>query len=363
MKAGKVNKQFLIIVLILSIIGFITFYSASLSLIAKDQSLEFALGKQGISLILGFILMYICFKIPIPFFKRYHWLLMAGAIVLNLLVLIPEIALNHGGATRWLSIGGMTFQPSELLKFAYIISLSSILSTKTLDSFRKVIVNFILPSLPVAFILSFVQSDHDTLFVILFTGIVILFVYGVKLRYILYLLLIGALAFSVIAMNRPYIKQRIMTYVYPEKVDSNARYQIKQSLIAIGAGGFWGRGLGQSVQKFSYLPEPTNDSIFAVGAEEFGFVGTSILILVYILFAMFGFRIASKSHDNFSRLVASGLVILVVTESFMNISAMLGLIPLSGMPLLFVSHGGSALIVVLAEMGIILNVSKHIRKQ
>ena len=199
----------------------------------------------------------------------------------------------------------------------------------------------------------------DTLVVISITGIIMFFISGGRIRDILLLFLIMSLALSVIIMSKPYIVNRIKTFLNPTLDSQQVGYQVQQSLIAIGSGELTGRGFGQSVQKFKYLPEPIGDSVFAVQAEEFGFLGSIILIILFLLFIFSSFRIASRSEDVFARLVSSGIAILIIIESFMNISSMLGIIPISGMPLLFISHGGTALIVILSATGIIANISKY----
>jgi cell division protein FtsW len=158
---------------------------------------------------------------------------------------------------------------------------------------------------------------------------------------------------------RPYARQRILTFFDSTINSQGSGYQIQQSLIAIGSGGFTGRGFGQSIQKFNYLPEPIGDSIFAVQAEEFGFIGSFALIIIFLLFIIKSIKISIRTEDNFGRLLVLGIGILIIVESFMNISSMLGIIPLSGMPLLFISHGGTAIIITLAAVGIIANVSKY----
>ena len=160
-------------------------------------------------------------------------------------------------------------------------------------------------------------------------------------------------------MVRPYAYQRVETFLQGNSDARGSGYQINQSLIAIGSGGITGRGFGQSIQKFGYLPQPTDDSIFAVAGEEFGFVGGITLIILYLLVAASSFRIASRTNDLFGAMTAVGIGTLIVTESFLNMSAMLGLVPLSGVPLLFVSHGGTALIIILAAAGIVANISKY----
>jgi cell division protein FtsW len=164
-----------------------------------------------------------------------------------------------------------------------------------------------------------------------------------------------------VIITRPYALERVKTFFNNGSDAQGAGYQINQSLIAIGSGQMGGRGFGQSIQKFGYLPQPTDDSIFAVTAEEFGFVGSVALILLYLLFAVSSFRIGTRARDAFGGFVAIGIAILIIAESFLNIAAMLGLVPLSGVPLLFVSHGGTALIITLGAAGIIANVSKYSR--
>jgi cell division protein FtsW len=158
---------------------------------------------------------------------------------------------------------------------------------------------------------------------------------------------------------RPYALERVKTFFDHNQDVRGAGYQINQSLIAIGSGQFTGRGFGQSIQKFGYLPQPTDDSVFAVAAEEFGFIGSMGLLILYLLFAASAFRISTRAPDIFGGLLAAGIAILIITESFMNMAAMLGLVPLSGIPLLFVSHGGTALIVTLMTAGIVANISKY----
>jgi cell division protein FtsW len=171
--------------------------------------------------------------------------------------------------------------------------------------------------------------------------------------------LIGIIFLAGLAYSRPYIFDRIETFIKPGEDLQGSSYQLNQSLIAIGSGQIFGRGFGQSVQKFNYLPEPIGDSIFAVAAEEWGFVGSTVLIFLFLAFAIRGLKIATWSSDIFGGLLATGIVILITVQSLVNIASMLGVFPLTGMPLLFVSHGGTALFFAMAEVGIILNISKQ----
>ena len=166
---------------------------------------------------------------------------------------------------------------------------------------------------------------------------------GGKWRHLAVIILLGIAFLSVATLTRPYIKDRIITYLNPQNDLLGASYQINQSLIAIGAGGVTGRGFGQSVQKFSFLPQPIGDSIFSVAAEEFGFIGAIVILLFFTLYGLIGLKIASSASNTFGRLLATGIVILVISQSFINIGAMIGILPLTGIPLVFFSQGGSAL--------------------
>ncbi len=360
-KSLKIDKLFLISVSLLTIIGFLIFSSASLGLLAKDGASFSSIAiKQLIGLIAGCIAFFVMSKIPYKNLKKYSFYIFVFAIFINILLFIPIFSLNHGGASRWIDLGFITFQPSEFLKIAFIIYLSAWLS-----SVKEKITTFqsgILPYLFITFILSLLllsQSDTDTLVVIAGTGIAMLFAAGARIKYLFILGFVLLSLVSAVAYFRPYARQRIMTFINPSSDPRGSGYQIQQSLIAIGSGRYTGRGFGQSIQKFNYLPEPIGDSIFAVGAEEFGFVGSVGLILLFLFFLFKTIKISVHAQDNFGGLMVLGIAILITIESYMNICSMLGIIPLSGMPLLFVSHGGTALIITLAATGIIANVSKY----
>lgn len=282
------------------------------------------------------------------------------AIGVNILLFIPQFTFFHGGASRWLDVGPLTFQPSELLKIAFIIYIAAWIqhSKDKIHHIKRGLIPYLI-MVGVLGVLLLAQKDTDTFVIIAFTGMIMFVVAGMPIRHVLLAGLAMALIVVSVIVFRPYALKRVQTYFDRASDTQGAGYQINQSLIAIGSGQVTGRGFGQSIQKFGYLPQPTDDSIFAVAAEEFGFIGSVILILLYVLFAASSFRIASHAPDVFGGFVAVGFAVLVITESFMNIAAMLGLVPLSGMPLLFVSHGGSALIITLAAAGVVANVSKY----
>jgi cell division protein FtsW len=311
-------------------------------------------------LAIGVGLFYLFSKIRYAWWRKTALFILIGAIGINLLLFIPGLALYHGGASRWIDIGFTTFQPSEFLKIAFIIYLAAWIHFA--KDRVKTLKWGILPYIVIMSVLGallLVQSDTDTLIIIAFTGLVMLVIAGVPLRHIAMAGLLLAILVGGVIWFRPYALERVKVFLNPEINANGSGYQINQSMIAIGSGGVFGRGFGQSIQKFGYLPQPTDDSIFAVAAEEFGFVGTTLLIALYCCFAVSAFRVGTRAADPFGAMLAVGIAVLVITESFLNMAAMLGLVPLSGVPLLFVSHGGTALIITLVAAGMVANVSKN----
>lgn len=358
---SKIDKPFLLSVSILIVAGFFIFSSASLGLLAKNgvKYSSVAFSQTVLGLFMGSIAMLITSRLNYKIWKKYAFYLLIGAIILNILVLIPGIGFEHGGARRWFVIGGVSLQPSELLKLGFIIYFAA--WAGGMKSKMKTLKYGFLPLMilfSIAAGLLLVQPDTDNLMMIIFSGMAMFLAGGGRWRYIFLLMIVGIMGIAVLAFTRPYVMQRITTFMHPENNAQGSGYQIQQSLIAIGSGGITGRGFGQSIQKFNFLPEPIGDSIFAVQAEEFGFVGSATLILLYVIFATRGLKIASRVNDPFGRLIVVGIVIMIVAQAFLNIGAMLGVLPLSGITLPFVSHGGTSLFITLLEVGIILSISK-----
>ncbi|MBX4189534.1 putative lipid II flippase FtsW [Candidatus Parcubacteria bacterium] len=357
----KVDKPFLVSVIILIIAGFFIFSSASLGLLAKSgsQYSSVTFSQTFLGLFLGSLAMMLFSRLDYKIWRKYAFHLLAFSILLNILVLIPHVGFEHGGARRWFVIGSLSFQPSELMKLAFVIYFAAWAAGKK-DKIQTFKYGFapLLALFAICGGLLLKQPDTDNFMMIIFSGIAIYLAAGGKWRYVLGLAAIGAIGLVGLALTRPYVMQRITTFVHPENNAQGSSYQIQQSLIAIGSGGFTGRGFGQSIQKFNFLPEPIGDSIFAVEAEEFGFVGAVTLILLFVFFSTRGLKIASRVTDPFGRLLVVGIVIMIVAQAFVNIGAMLGVLPLSGITLPFVSHGGTSLFITLLEVGIILSISK-----
>ena len=361
----KGDKIFLASVAALSVVGFIIFLSASMGLLARDgATFEIVALKQLIlGLGLGTIGLIVTYNIPYTFWRKHAFYILVISLIATLLVFIPGLGFSAGGATRWVQISFITFQPAELLKIGFIIYFAAWIS-----GVKNQMSTWWWGFLPLVILLGIIgfilmlQPDTDTFMIIGATGAVMFFAAGARWVHVFTMAVGGMGCLGLVAYMRPYIRERIFTFLNPAEGALDASYQIQQSLIAIGSGGFAGRGFGQSIQKFNFLPEPIGDSIFAVAAEEFGFLGSVGLIFLFLFFTYHGFKIAIHAPDQFSRMLVLGIVFLIITQSFLNIGAMLGVIPLAGTPLLFVSHGGTALMVALTEIGIILNVSKSARK-
>lgn len=358
------DRILMITLAVLVIGGFFVFLSASLGLFASDPAQfsqsarsQFLLGLCG-----GFAALLIGMKIPYRFWRRTSLALFLIALGMTLLVFVPHIGMSLNGARRWIDLGPFTFQPAELLKIAYILYLATWFSKakNRVDDLRYGLLPFVIVTGLAGATLLF-QPDNGTFLIIALTGFAMFVAAGMRLRDLALLALVGALGIAAIVATRPYVVDRVTTFLHPNDDSQGAGYQIQQSLLAVGAGETFGRGFGQSIQKFGKLPEPTSDAIFSVFAEEFGFVGSVVLIGTYLVFALRGFWVAARTPDLFGGLVAVGIVTLFALQSFVNIGAMLGVMPLTGEPLVFVSHGGSALLVALAGAGILLSVSKSVR--
>lgn len=357
-----VDRQFLIIVSILTVVGFIIFYSASLGVLAKSDALfsSVIFSQSTLGLLLGFIAMVLVMRLDYKIWRKWAFALLVLGVLSTLLV-FTKLGLAHGGARRWIIIAGQSFQPSELLKLAFVIYFSAWAARA-----KGKIKNFKEGFLPLCGLLVIIgalllkQPDTDTYAMIVFAGLAIYIAAGGRWKFVFISIVVGVLALGALAFERPYLMQRLNTFWNPQSDALGASYQAQQSLIAIGSGGFFGRGFGQSVQKFNYLPEPMGDSIFAVLSEEWGFLGAIVIIGLFVFFAIRGLKLASLTPDTFGRLLIVGLVIMIIAQAFVNIGAMLGVLPLSGITLPFVSHGGTSLFFTLLEAGIILSVSRSV---
>lgn len=361
---GKVDKYFLIITLTLAIAGLFVFGSASLGVLATNH-LKFttvAINQFLLGFCMGLLGLFLASRVDYKKWRSLSPIIFIVAVVLTLLVFAPMIGIEYNGANRWIGAFGFSFQPGELLKIAYVFLLAAIFA-KHKDKVKEVRYG-LLPFLAVTGVVGaifFLQPDNDTFLMTFAAGLCIYLVAGGKWQHIILLVVMCVMALGAVFYFRPYVKDRILTFINPAADPLSSGWQIQQSLIAIGSGGFLGKGFGQSTQKFGFLPEPIGDSIFAVASEEFGFLGSVSIVVLFLFFILRGLKIASGTEDTFGRLIVVGIVILIGSGSFINIASMLGLMPLSGTPLVFISHGGTALFLALCQTGVIINVSRKKR--
>jgi cell division protein FtsW len=358
----SVDLVLLSLIAILVIMGFFIFTSASLGLLAREGASfsSVAFNQFFLGIIGGSAALLITSNVYYRNWRQYAFYIFIAGIILTLAVFIPGLGMSHGGATRWIDVGFTTFQPSEFLKIAFVIYVASLFSGthRQIESWRYGLLPF-LGVMTVVGVVMLALPDTDTFMIMAGAGIAMFITAGARWRHIGALFAAGAILLLIVASTRPYVMDRFTTFLHPERDPQGSGYQIQQSLIAVGSGGLMGRGYGQSIQKFEYLPEPIGDSVFAVYAEEFGFLGSTLLVLLLSAFTFRGFKIATEAEDLFGMLLVVGFMTIIVSQAFLNIAAMLGIAPLSGLPLPFISHGGTALVATLASLGIVLNVSKY----
>ena len=374
----KIDRLLLIVVGALLVLGVVILsgVSASFSQEKFGNTTYFLFHQLLMGIIPGLIIGFIIFRLKLETLKKLSPYLIGVAILSMLAVFIPGLGIVSGGAPRWMNLGFATFQPSELLKFTFIIYLAAWLINpakreKFIKDYKQIgkslrhrIINELLGLVPfllvigVVIILLVFQNDMSTLMVILGTAIVMYFIAMTPVWHSLLVVLLcsgGALLF--IRMF-PFRMKRILVFLNPNADPMGVGYQIKQIIIAVGSGGIFGLGLGASVQKFGFIPQTMADSIFAIYAEEAGFVGCFVLIFLYLFLLRRGFLIFKRSKDNFSKFIAVGISFWLCFQGFFNMGAMIGLLPLTGIPLPFISYGGSHIIAELAAIGLLLNISK-----
>jgi len=359
----KLARNLWIITLILIAFGLLALISAS-SVQGQEKyndPLYFVKKQITRGLLLGLILAFLASKIDLYFLKKISSFLLIFNIILLLLCFIPQFSYtNETMARRWLRIGGFSFQPSELLKITYPLFLASILSSASLRQRRKILGKpfiYFLLSLSIIGLIIIKQPATGSLTVL---GLSSLAMYlSASMSWLQFLLTsgLGALTLFYYIMKTPYRKERIFSFLSPEKDPLGTGYHIIQSLTGIGLGGLLGVGFGNSIQKFNYLPESHTDAIFSIIAEEFGFIGSLALLILFIVFVWIGIKISQKSHDKFLKYLALGLTCNIGFEAFVNIAAMCQLLPMTGIPLPFISYGGSAMIINLISVGFLTNIA------
>lgn len=357
---GRPDYLIVFSILFLVIFGLVMLASASshLGKTKFDDSYYYLKHQLLFGFLLGVFGFFAGYKIYYRNYEKMAVVMMAISIALLVLVFTP-LGFSSGGADRWLKIGPVSFQPSELLKITFIIYLAAWLGSgsERNRNFWHGFVPFLIFSAIVAGLLV-KQPATSTVVILMLTALIIYFVSGAKWSYIFGTLGAGLLALVLIIYITPYRFNRIMNFINSESNPLSGGYHINQAKIAIGSGGIWGVGYGQSTTKIKYLPEPIGDSIFAVIAEELGFAGSLALVGAFVLLVTKTLLLARKAPDRFAKLLLIGFASLIAIQAFVNIGAISGLIPLTGTPLPFISYGGTALAVFMTMGGIIANISK-----
>jgi len=355
-KKGLVDKGLLFTSLMLTILGFVAIADASapLALSVFSDSLYFV--KQQILWgILGFILLIVSSMLPYNFWKKIALPLFVLSVILLILVLFPAFGSKVLGARRWLNLGLVSFQPSEFVKLTLAIYLAYLLEKK--KAFWINLIPIILVSG-----LIMLQPDLGTTIIIILIGFSQLFVSGINILWLAGLGLLTTLSGFLLIHFSEYRRERVLSFIKSISDPLGSSYHIRQILLALGSGGITGVGLGQSRQKFLFLPEVATDSVFAIISEEIGFIGASVIIIGFFFLTYKMYKIALKTTDPFSRYLATAITAWIGGQVFLNIGSMVALVPLTGIPLPFFSYGGSSLVMILVAIGILINISKHAKE-
>ena len=352
----------LILSVVLLVFGLIVIYSISPGLAAQKQVNEnYYAGKQLISILLGVGTFVLTANIPLKFWHKLERPLLYAAGAAAIAVRLFGERVN--GAYRWIQIGGLSFQAAELIKFALLIWLAGFLAerirTGTISDPEKILKPLLVSMAIIAFVVGYIQSDLGSTGVMILMIAAMIFVAGFPIKKLMMIGGIIVIGTMLLISSSAYRRDRLATYLNPSRDCQSTGYQACQALIAVGSGGIVGLGLGRSVQAYGYLPEAANDSIFAIFAEKFGFIGSSILIGVFALFFSRLKNVIERTKDDYSRLMVVGILAWLSTQAIINIGAMLGLLPLKGITLPFISSGGTSLIFICGALGIAFQVSRY----
>jgi len=356
-----VRRSIFLIVMVLMAVGIVMIYSASaIYAFEKMGDSLYYIKRHLIYIGIGLTLMFLAMSVNLRIVKRAARPIMIVALLALVLVLVPHIGRETSGARRWFRLGFFNFQPSELMKLAMVVYIADLVSRK-----EKVIKNFIRGFMPPLIVLGvaagliLLEPDLGTAVTISLVAIMMLYVSGVRQSHIIGCVLAGLPALYVLMFSVPYRRKRIMAFLNPWADKRGSGFQIIQSFVALGSGGFFGVGLGQSRQKLFYLPASHTDFIFSIIGEELGFIGTASIVALFAAFLWQGMRVAFKAGDTFNRLLAFGIVSMISIEALINIGVTAGALPTKGLPLPFISYGGSGLIFHLAAVGLLLNVARR----
>lgn len=358
----KIDFTMLITIIILLCIGLVMVASASsYYALSTFGDSNYFLTRQLILGIAGVVAMLVISKIDYKIYKKWSYLFYFVALILLIAVLIPGIGQERNGATRWLGFGAFQFQPSEMMKIALVLAMSTYISANYKKT--KNIKGYIIPALMLiaVVVVMFLQKHMSGTLVMVVAAVSIIFASGIKINWKLFIagFLIVLVAGGAFIMAEDFRRTRILAFLNPEEDITGDNWQAAQSLYAIGSGGIFGRGLGQSRQKYLWLPEAQNDFIFSVLGEELGLVGTTVVLALFAFFIFRGYKISMTCKDMYGSLIAMGITSVFALQILVNIAVVTCTMPVTGMPLPFFSYGGTALFINLCTMGILLNISKN----
>jgi cell division protein FtsW len=357
----KPDLILLLVTLLLVTIGTVMIYSSS-SILAteKFRDGQFFLKKQLFFLSLGLLIMFLITKIPYYKLRKLAWPGIAASGILLCALWIPHLGIRAGGATRWLNLGIFSFQVSEMVKVALILFLAHFL-TERVKHIREIRRGLLVPLGVTGAIVGLIllEPDFGTTVIIVILALMMIYLAGGRLIHLGGMIAMFIPLALLLLLHKSYRLARLTAFLDPWKDPRHSGFQIIQSLISFGSGGPFGVGIGDGMQKLFYLPEPHTDFILSVIAEESGFIGVGLILFLYIVLIVRGFQISLKAPDLFGNLLASGLTMMLALEAVINIAGVMGLIPLKGLALPFLSYGGSSLIMSLVAVGILLNISSY----
>jgi cell division protein FtsW len=355
------DQVFIAFTFLLTGVGLVTLYSSSFAF--ADRFFNdgyYFISRQLTLCAIGVGLFAAASLIPLKLLRKLTFPMVLGTIALCLLTFAPGIGVTKNGASRWIQVGNSTYQPSELVKLVLPLYLAHIFDKKQeqIDSFAKgVLPPALITSL--FFLLIYLQNNFSTALFIACNALLLFFLAGVKLRYFFCAAIILLPLSSLLVLSKEHRLRRFISYIWPDWEPLGAGYQVRSSVLTIGSGGIWGKGIGQGTRKIASVPEIQSDFIFSSFAEEFGFIGILLFYLAFIIFAFRGYQTALRSGDTFRRLLACGLVTIICSQALVNIAVVSGSLPATGIPLPFFSAGGSSLATTLAIAGLIVNVSRQ----
>ncbi|GHU66431.1 cell division protein FtsW [Spirochaetia bacterium] len=346
--------------LLLTGLGLVTLYSSSYAFAERffHNGLYF-FSRQIILGVAGLVLFFIASSIKLELLRKLIVYLVIGSILLCILTFIPVIGVSRNGASRWIRIGSYTYQPSELVKLVLPLYLAHIFDKKgdALDSFSKGILPPVLMTTLFAFLI-YLQNNFSTAMFIALNALLIFYFAGVRFRYFFSAIVILTPISAILILIKEHRFRRVMSFFFPELDPLGTGYQVRSSLLSISSGGLWGKGLGQGTRKIASVPEIHSDFIFSAFAEESGYLGILLFVLLFAVFAVRGYSSALGNEKTFPRLLGLGLVTMIITQAILNVAVVAGALPATGIPLPFFSAGGSSLATTLLMAGLIVNISK-----